>query len=127
MCVYIRIWAGKHGHTCVHVPVCVCGKTHVDLPTSTQGLCHGGFKFMFLAEGAGSSRSEPSTGLSRTQPLAGRAVPGSLWGRGGIVPSSHVHFPNEYVIAAALPPSHVTALCFISVICEMGLMTALTL
>lgn len=40
--------------------------------------------------------------------------------------SSHAPFLSECVVSAALLTSWVTALCFISVICTMGIIVALT-
>lgn len=71
-------------------------------------------------------RTIPESSLGPA-PVLGRAkFPlESTRGRGVLV-SSHAPFLIECVVSAVLLTSWVTALCFISVICTMGIIVALT-
>ena len=113
---------------CVYVCIDTCGPSYPQSRSLSRGLqVHVAGWLARLVRVRATPVSSPHPQYqSMTQPLAGRAVPGKHAGEGRGIHIQSCAFPNECVISAALLPSCVTARCFMSVICEMGLIIALT-
>lgn len=128
MCVYtvlesvlVNMGTPECTYLCVYMCIDTGGPSY-----SQSGLCHGSSKFTLLADQPaflGLETLHPQYQFV-THPLTGRATRGSMQGRAGIYAQLHT-FPNEGVISATPCPG-VTACCFMSITCEMGLIIALT-